>query len=349
MHATRQICLWGFDDFPRDWHQPDYGISDNRKYTHYMNGEIRELLTNYGRIDILWWDSYGRGDLADFWHVGEIFDLVKQLQPEIVMNNRLAELGAYSQHPARWLGDFDTPEQRLGEFQNTRPWESCMSIVTATNGGWSYRPDGQVKPYAECLKSLLSCATGDGNLLLDVGLDTTGIIPEDQAKPLRQVGAWLKKYGESIYSTRGGPYHNSSSGGSTFKGNEIFLHIRQWDGEQVELPPLKARIISFTCLNPNGAPLKIAQNTENVTLTLPVAYQDAINTLVRLTLSGHAAAEMPGGKPLPEIRMHIEKVIKVSKVDDSLVLNASDATIHGDKESVRRNYEPSNVGPQVSQ
>jgi alpha-L-fucosidase len=311
---------------PRDWHQPDYGRGDNRKYVRYMNGEIHELLTNYGKIDILWWDSYGRGDLTDFWHVGETFDIVKQLQPDIVMNNRLAELGAYDQQPAPWLGDFDTPEQRMGEFQNTRAWESCMSIVTATNGGWSYRPDGHVKSYAECLRSLLSCATGDGNLLLDVGPDSTGIIPEDQDKPLRQVGAWLKKYGESIYGTRGGPYHNGSWGGSTFRGNVIYLHIRQWDGTQLKLPPLKTRIISFTCLNPNGAPLKIDQKPENVTLTLPVDYQDAIDTLVRLTLSGHAAAEMPGGKPLPEISMRTEKVIKLSKANDSLALNTSDVT-----------------------
>src|ERR1019366_9248113 len=99
------------------------------------------------------------------------------------------------------IGDFDKPEQRLGEFQNTRPWESCMCVVDAAGGGWSYRPDGKVKSYAACMKTLLGCATGDGNLLLDVGPDSTGVIPAGQAEALRKVGAWLKQYGQSIYGT----------------------------------------------------------------------------------------------------------------------------------------------------
>ncbi len=78
---------------PRDWHHPDYGIGDNRKYVDYMNGQIRELLSNYGRIDVIWWDSYGSGDLVKFWQIGETFDLVKQLRPNIIMNNRLADIG----------------------------------------------------------------------------------------------------------------------------------------------------------------------------------------------------------------------------------------------------------------
>src|SRR5208282_5583456 len=155
---------------PRDWHQPDYGIGDNRKYVDYLNGQLRELLTNYGKIDVIWFDSYGEGDLVNFWRIGETFDLVKSLQPDIIINNRLAVLGNYNQQPSPYRGDFDTPEQRVGAFQNDRPWESCMSIVTALDGGgWSYRPDGVVKPFDECVRMLASCATGDGNLLLDVG------------------------------------------------------------------------------------------------------------------------------------------------------------------------------------
>lgn len=284
---------------PRDWHQPDYGIGDNRKYVDYMNGQVRELLTRYGDIKVIWWDSYGSGDLNSFWRVGETFDIVKKLQPGIVMNNRLAVLGEYNKQPEPWLGDFDTPEQRLGEFQNTRPWESCMSIVTTPDGGgWSYRPDGKVKDFQTCLKTLVSCTSGDGNLLLDVGPDATGVIPEGQVDVLRQVGAWLHKYGESIYGTRGGPFLNGAWGGSTFKGNTVYLHVNRWNGEQLMLPALKAKIVAFTCLTAPNAALKVVQTGEGIAMTLPKSDQDSVDTIIRLVLSGSAGEEMVGGKPL---------------------------------------------------
>lgn len=284
---------------PRDWHHPDYGIGNNRKYADYMNAQIRELLMNYGPIDLLWWDSYGSGDLNKFWHVAQTFDLVQKLNPGILMNNRLAELGAYNQQPTPWLGDYDTPEQRLGEFQNTRAWESCMCIVEAPGGGWSYRSDGRVKSFADCMKTLLGCATGDGNLLLDVGPDSTGVIPADQANALRQMGGWLKKYGQSIYATRGGPFRNGTWGGATYKDRQIYLHISQWDGDHIELPPLTSKISAFTCLTAKAAPLKVEQSATGTTVTLPVKYHDQIDTIVILTLSGQAGTEMPNGNPLP--------------------------------------------------
>lgn len=328
----------------RDWHHPDYGIGDNRKYVDYMNGQLRELLTKYGKIDILWWDSYGRGDLTNFWRVGETFDLVNKLQPGILMNNRLAELGAYNQQPAQWLGDCDTPEQRLGEFQNTRPWESCMCIVEAPGGGWSYRPDGHVKSHAACMKTLLGCSTGDGNLLLDVGPDSSGIIPDDQAGALRKMGAWMKQYGESIYGTRGGPYKNGSWGGSTFKGNRIYLHVSQWEGDQLQLAPLKSKITAFSCATAKNAPLKVEQTAEGITLTLPATHQDPLDTVILLTLSGSASAEMPGGKPLPPAGSRSGSVIRQSAADDSLSLNASSATILGNTARTQDEGGVHNIG-----
>src|ERR1700679_1905062 len=141
---------------PRDWHRPAYGIGDNKKYVTYMNGEIRELLTNYGKVDIVWFDSYGKGDLANFWNVGSTFSLIKSLQPDILINNRLTVLADYDKQPEPYVGDFDTPEQRIGAFQTSRAWESCISVVkTKDGGGWSYRPDGTVRSYQECMTALL--------------------------------------------------------------------------------------------------------------------------------------------------------------------------------------------------
>jgi alpha-L-fucosidase len=284
---------------PRDWHNPDYGIGDNSKYVAYMNGQLRELLTNYGKVDILWFDSYGHGDLVKFWKVGETWSLIKSLQPDIIINNRLTVLGGYDRQPMPYRGDMDTPEQRVGSFQNTRPWESCMSVVsTKDGGGWSYRPDGKVKPFSVCLRALVSCATGDGNLLLDVGPNAQGVIPDDQAAPLLSMGEWLRKYGVSIYGTRGGPFRNGAWGGSTFKDNTLYLHVVKWNGDHLDLPPLKSKIVQATCLtNPTSA-FGYAQTDTGIALTLPAAAQDAIDTVIALQLSGPVNDEMLKGKPL---------------------------------------------------
>lgn len=283
----------------RDWHHPDYGIGDNRKYIGYMNGELRELLTNYGKVDIIWWDSYGYGDLERFWHIDETFRLVKKYQPGILMNNRMAVLADYNKQPKTYLGDWDTPEQRLGEFQNNRPWESCMTLVhTPDGGGWSYRPDGKLRSYEECIRSLVSCATGDGNLLLDAGPDATGVIPADQAARLLQMGNWLKKYGESIYNTRGGPYRNGNWGGATYRGNKIYLHITKWNDDRLQLPPLRSKVIKCTNLtNPQNKPM-FEQSRENITIVLPAGKQDKTDTIIILELDGNAGNEMNDNKPL---------------------------------------------------
>jgi alpha-L-fucosidase len=284
---------------PRDWHNPDYGIGDNRKYVDYMNGQLRELLTNYGKVDVIWFDSYGRGDLVDFWRIGETFDLIKTLQPDILVNNRLAVLGGYNKQPAPYRGDFDTPEQKVGAFQNTRPWESCMSIVTAHGGGWSYRPDGKVKSFSQCIQNLVSCAVGDGNLLLDVGPNSLGEIPADQAGRLLEIGKWMDKYGDSIYGTRGGPYHNGPWGGSTCKGSTVYLHVFQWNGGQLQLPALKSKILKCRLMGKSfGGGVKFEQTKDAVTFILPAAKQDKVDTVLELQLADPAANEFIDGKPV---------------------------------------------------
>jgi len=233
----------------RDWHHPDYGVGDNQKYLAYMNAQLKELLTDYGKVDVIWWDSYGKGDLVNFWKIGETFVLVKALQPDIVMNNRLAVLAHYNRQPTPYLGDFDTPEQQLGKYQDTRPWESCMTVVRVKDGGgWSYRSDGVVCPLTDCLRMLISCATGDGNLLLDVGPDSTGVIPADQAGRLVEIGKWLATNGESIYGTRGGPWKPGQGIGSTRKGNVAYVHILEAKGDTIVLPALPHKIISASML-----------------------------------------------------------------------------------------------------
>ncbi len=264
----------------RDWHHPDYGIGDNQKYLDYMNGQLRELLTNYGQVDVMWFDSYGRGDPLTFWRIPETWSLIKTLQPQVLINNRLAALRA-TNNPPEFRGDFDTPEQKLGSYKDTRLWESCITVITVKHGGWSYRPDGKVKSVEETLRMLVSCATGDGNLLLDVGPNSSGVIPEDQAAPLLAIGKWLETNGESIYGTCGGPFKPGEFGGTTRKGKTIYVHVFKWpESGALNLPNVGAKLVNSRLLA--GGKVDAKQTTSGLEISVAESSRQKAVTVVAL-------------------------------------------------------------------
>jgi len=262
---------------PRDWHHPDYGVGDNRKYIDYMNGQLRELLTNYGKIDILWFDSYGYGDLEKFWRIEETWNLVKSLQPQIIINNRLAILNQYDKQPHPYIGDWDTPEQSIGRMQIDRPWESCMCLV---GGQWSWLPNGEMKGFDEVVRDLVSCATGDGNLLLDVGPMPTGEIEQRQAHRLKEVGDWLRTNGASIYGTHGGPFANGVWGGSTFAGNKVWVHLFNPPGV-IKLPKLNQKVVSHRSLTDDTYEMKDSDG--RIVLSISKKKSQGPDAIVELT------------------------------------------------------------------
>jgi len=179
----------GFYYSPPDWHHPDYRTANHPRYIEYLHGQLRELCSNYGRLDILWFD--GLGGKATDWDAERLFKMIRTLQPHIIINNRCG-----------LPGDFDTPEQRIGRFQTNRPWESCITIGRQ----WAWKPNDRLKSLKQCIDILVRCVGGDGNLLLNVGPMPTGEIEPRQVARLKEIGAWLARYGESIYGTRGGPF-----------------------------------------------------------------------------------------------------------------------------------------------
>ena len=262
---------------PMDWRDPDCRTDRNSVYVKLMQGHLRELLSNYGRIDLLWFDTDG-GPAP--WDQAVTYSLVRSLQPQLIINNRL-DMGSLEDYKAQNIGpqaDYQTPEQRIGAFDNVRPWETCMTLGTQ----WSWKPNDTIKSFDECVRILVQCVAGDGNLLLNVGPMPNGEIEPRQVVVLRQIGEWLAKYGESVYGTRGGPFRNGEWGGSTLNGKSVYLHILKWEGDRLKLPPLKAKIVRGIALT--GGTVRVEQTGEGTIVHMPVTEQNKVDTVVKLEM-----------------------------------------------------------------
>jgi alpha-L-fucosidase len=301
-----------------DWHHPDFPVtspgrssgdranwvmrpsSNLDRYTEYLEAQVKELITGYGPLVGIWFDVPQCFDRAR----GErVIRFVRSLQPDILVNNRT---GA--------PGDFDTPEQTVGRCQFDRPWESCITLGTQ----WAWKPDDKLKPHTDAIRILVACAVGDGNLALNTNPMPDGRIEPRQVESFRRIGQWLNEYGESIYGTRGGPFVAASGsairahgdnfampsgpwwGGSTRKGNTIYLHILRWPSDTITLPAISPRIVRHSVLT--GGEAVVKQTEDGIEVSVPTADRDTIDTIVKLELDAPAkdipvVRTGPAGKP----------------------------------------------------
>lgn len=253
-----------------DWHHPDYRTENHRRYVEFLHGQVRELLTGYGRIDGLWFD--GLGGTAEDWDAEALFRLARSLQPHLIINNRCG-----------LPGDFDTPEQRLGRFQLDRPWETCMTLGTQ----WSWKPDDRIKSLKECIDALVTCAGRGGNLALNTNPMPDGRIEPRQAERFREIGAWLARYGQSVYGTRGGPFRSAPWGVTTHRGDTVYVHVLKWPGERITLPPIDKKVLSATLLC--GGAAAVRQTDRGIEITVPPEDRRELDTIVILRLDGPAS------------------------------------------------------------
>jgi alpha-L-fucosidase len=244
-------------------------------YEKFLQGQITELIQNYGPLLTIWNDVPRRFDGK---RGANTIKLVRQLQPDILINNRSGD-----------GGDYDTPEQKIGKFQMDRPWESCMTISAKNRWAWGGAEDG-VKSTAACLDMLIRAAGGDGNVLLNVGPRPDGMIGPAQADRLKEVGAWLAKNGDGIYGTRGGPWQPTKAIASTRKGNTVYLHILQPETSRIELPVLPAEIESAALLD--GGKLEFRQEEGKLLIKLEQRPTDSLPTVVKLILR-RSAMDIP--------------------------------------------------------
>lgn len=228
-----------------DWHNPDYPNVGNHpqrddkeyakrkfdwdNYLKYMFNQVQELTTQYGKIDIMWFD-YSFGEYSgEKWKASELVKMIRKNQPGILIDKRL-EVNPGVRGNVRTLsdlGDFETPEQGIPDqplvdkYGQPMPWETCMTM----NGVWGYSEmDKNWKSPELIIHSLVNCVSKNGNMLLNVGPDARGNFPDECKYILREVGKWMDKNHESIYGCGACNLPRQDWGRYTQKGNEIYAH-----------------------------------------------------------------------------------------------------------------------------
>lgn len=273
---------------PMDWRFPGYfdpegqpdsaGLMKKQAY-----GQVEELCTQYGRVEILWYDGgwlAHKGTDADaawFWEPLTLNRMARAYQPGIMVTPR-----------SGYRGDFETDEgshEVQGKIVPI-PWEKCMSVSDA----WGYRPQDHFWDFPYILRILVNTVCRDGNLLLNVGPDPEGRVPEEAKAILKKTGAWLSENGESIYGTRGGFWQPADGVyGCTCKEDTVYVHILDCDAFQdIVLPademPENAKVRQAVLLN--GGEAGFEQDTKGVKIRIPenIRAEKRLDTIVKLTV-----------------------------------------------------------------
>lgn len=253
------IIDWRHEDYPHygDMHHPHRADetqgNEHRnfdRYLEFMHGQVRELLSDYGHLDIMWYDFSYDGMRGDKWKAQELIDMVRELQPHLIVDNRLEGSGEHSgtiltSEPSDYAGDFACPEQMIppagirNESGDLVPWEACITL----NNHWGYVADDPHYKSAEMvIRMLVECVSKNGNLLLNVGPDAKGRIPKESVDILREVGDWMADNHESIYGCGISDEAKPEWGRFTQKGNRLYAHVFEAQVGGLCLPNLAGRI-----------------------------------------------------------------------------------------------------------
>jgi alpha-L-fucosidase len=299
----------GFYHSIMDWHHPDYlprrpwedrsaeGANFDR-YIAYMKGQLKELLTNYGPISVLWYD----GQWESTWthEMGlDLYNYTRSLQPPIIVNNRVDKGGGSMQLTvdSSYAGDYGTPEQEVPPMGLPGvDWETCMTM----NDHWGYnKADQNWKSSTELIRTLIDVASKGGNLLLNVGPMASGEFPQQSIDRLADIGRWMKVYGESIYGTRANPFPSLDFGRCTQKtinkkDTLLYFHVFDWPKNGLlEILGLNSNVKRAYLLNEPGNQLKVTQSKGKTTITVPLAAPDEHASVVAVEISGRPDIDLP--------------------------------------------------------
>jgi len=260
---------------PRDWFHPDYEIRHDR-YLAFFDGQIRELLENYGPLNCIWFDGLGPGAWGT--SLDDVMTMIREKQPRAMVNNRGGR-----------IGDFYTPEHGVGYFNRDVPWEACHTIT----GQWGFNPREGAKPLPLLMEILLYTWGADGNVLLNIGPRGDGAVNPVERERLDDLAAWWSVHGDSIRGSRGGPYLPGPWGVSTYKGNRMFLHVFRWpETGGLTFPRLPGLQVTEGRTLHGEAVGWTVSDTE-IVVAIPVERRDPIVTTIALTLDRDIQFDQP--------------------------------------------------------
>ncbi len=287
LHLYYSLIDWWRDDCPRGrtglgTGRPNKGIS----YPHYydfMKRQLSELLTNYGKVGAIWFDGVWDQDINPKfdWKLRGLYDHIHSIQPDCLVDNN-HHLTPFEGEDIQ-IFERDLPGENTaglsGQGISTLPLETCETM----NGMWGYKiTDQDYKTTKDLIHYLVRAAGRNGNLLLNVGPQPDGKLPATALLRLKEIGQWLRQYGESIYGTRGGLIAPHDWGATTQKGNLLYIHILDLQDNGLYLP-LYQEVASAVCMN-NGQKVNFTEiKGKGITLDLS-GIEDSIDRIIILTL-----------------------------------------------------------------
>ena len=292
---------WEDPDVPTGKYQPagwrsnliDFPDEKNKVFNRYFKRkampQVRELLTNYGQIDVMWFDT---PELISPEESKEMLEMIRSIQPNCVVNQRVGND----------LGDYGTPEQTIPPLASSSPWETCMTL----NDHWAYnKADDKWKSAGSLIRNLVDISSKGGNYLLNVGPTGEGIIPQPSVERLSEMGEWLKTNGEAIYNCGPTPFgdelgsysesEKDSKGKPKFittkewrattQPGKLYIHVLTWPSGKLAIPAVDQKITkAYLLADPAHTPLDLEQTENGATINLPEKAPDANASVICIEL-----------------------------------------------------------------